>query len=158
MSRPNGLTEQQRAFVKNLSMGMLQGQAARNAGFKFPDVEAGRLLKNPKIIDAVNLEQSKFEKASDMSRKKVIDGLLEAIDVGRTMSDPTAMVAGWREIAKICGYNAPETKRIEFNVTGAVRLSEIEDLSDEDLMKLIIEGESVRLPDGQALLEGPDGE
>ena len=33
--------------------------------------------------------------------------------MAREQQDPAAMIAGWREIAKLCGYYAPERRRIE---------------------------------------------
>ena len=73
------------------------------------------------------------------------------------------MVAGWREIARICGYFAPETKQINISVNGAIRVAEIEQMTDDELSKLIMDGESTRLDDDDdlpeedlALLEAPN--
>ena len=141
------LTEKEQSFAYNVAIGMVQTHAARAAGFKFPDTEAVRLLKRADIVARITKEQAKFEKTADMTRQKVIDGLKDAIDIARLQADAQAMVAGWREIARICGYYAPEQKRINITVSGAVQLSQIEDMSDEELAKLIIEGESTRVPD-----------
>jgi Terminase small subunit len=145
MARP--LTEQQKSFCYNIAVGMIQTQAARAAGYKFPDSSALVLLKQPAVIEQITKEQAKWEKTADMTRKKVIDGLQDAIQIARLQADAQAMVAGWREIARICGYYAPEQKKINITVSGAVQLSQIEDMSDEELAKLIIEGEATRLPD-----------
>ncbi len=126
---------------------MIQTHAARAAGYAFPEAEACRQLKNPLVIELITKEQAKFEKSADMTRQKVIDGLKDAIDIARLQSDAQAMVGGWREIARICGYYAPEQKQLNITVSGAVKLSQIEDMSDEELAKLIIEGESTRLVD-----------
>jgi hypothetical protein len=95
-----------------------------------------------------------------MTRQKVIDGLKEAIDIARTMSDPQTMVAAWREIARICGYYAPEVKKLELSVIGATHISQIQDMTDEELTKLILEGEFERVPEPQeqGLLTHADGE
>lgn len=141
------LSDAQSAFAYNMAIGMTQTQAARAAGYAQPGTEATKLLRMPNVVERITLEQKKFEVKADMSRQKVIDGLKEAIDIARLMSDPNAMVAGWREIARICGYYAPERKLIDITVSGATHISQITDMSDEELVKLIIEGESTRLPD-----------
>ena len=47
------------------------------------------------------------------------------------------MVAGWREIAKMCGYYAPERKEVQVNVAGSTLLDEIACMSDAELLALI---------------------
>jgi hypothetical protein len=59
-----------------------------------------------------------------------------------------AQIAGWREIAKICGLYAPEVK--EFRLTGSqeAKMKELQTLSDDQLLELagsVIEGESTRV-------------
>jgi phage terminase small subunit len=153
------LTDKQKKFVEFVGGGLTQTAAARQAGFKFASVDGYKLMRTPKIIKALEKERTKYEHASMMTRKKVIDGLLEAVDIARTVSEPSSMVAGWREVARICGYFAPETKQINISVSGAVRVAQIEQMTDEELSKLILEGEAVRVDDdnldddAQALLE-----
>lgn len=148
------LTDQQKKFVQLVASGMAQTSAARQAGYKFASVEGYQLMRNPKIAEAIRVEQGKYEHASNMSRKKVLDGLLEAVDIARTMAEPSSMVAAWREVAKICGYYAPEQKKIDISVSGAVTVAQIENLSDDELVKVILEGESQRLSD----IDDPDDE
>lgn len=135
------------AFAYNMACGMIQTVAARAAGYAVPASTALVLMKKPAVIERIIAEQAKWEKSADMTRKKVIDGLQDAIEIARLQADAQAMVAGWREIARICGYYAPEQKKINITVSGAVQLSQIEDMSDEELAKVILEGEFKRLPD-----------
>jgi len=144
---PSGLTLYEDRFVKNLGKGMTQTQAARAAGYKFPSDEGYKLMQREHIRAAVAAERAKYEKKADMSRQKVMDGLKESIEMARLVSDPNAMVAGWREIAKICGYYAPEVKRLELSGPGGDAQHKLQHMTDEELVRLIIEGESTRLPD-----------
>jgi phage terminase small subunit len=146
------LNEQMATFAYNMAIGMTQTQAARNAGYAFPGTEGNRLMRVPEVIERITAEQKKFEVKADMSRQKVIDGLKEAIDIARTMSDPNAMVSGWREIARICGYYAPERKQLDITVSGAVQISQIADMSDEELAKLITDAEFSRVPNEEDVL------
>ena len=72
-----------------------------------------------------------------MTRKRVMEGLLEGVEMAKLMAEPSAMIAGWREIGKMCGYYEPVTKRIDLNVTGNVTMQRLERLSDAELLKLI---------------------
>jgi len=156
MGRANSLNPQQRKFVDNIILGMLQSQAARNAGYKFPYKEARRLMRDEKVMAAIKEEQAKHEKVADISRKKVMDGLLETVQIAKDSQEPMAMVGAWREIARICGYYAPEKKQIDISVNGQVHISRLENMSDEELLK-VIDGEVVE--DEPALLESPvDGD
>lgn len=145
------LTDKRQSFVKNYVAGMSQTAAARTAGFKFPTVEACQLMKLPVIQEAIRVERNKYEMASNMTKRRVIDGLKEAIDIARTTSEPASMVGGWREIAKICGYYAPETRRVDITVSGAQQLSQIESMTDEELVKAIIEGQYTDVTDEDAI-------
>jgi Terminase small subunit len=144
---PKELTNMQKEFVKNYCLGMQQTQAARSAGYKHPSVDGYQLMRQPKIQDGIRVERTKYEHAGNMTRKKVLDGLAEAIDIARTTSEPASMVAGWREVAKICGYYAPETKRLELSVAGSIHVSQLENMTDDELVKAIIEGQSIEVPD-----------
>jgi hypothetical protein len=77
--------------------------------------------------------------ASDaqVTRADVLHGFEEAIDVARSRSNPAAMVAGWREIAKMCGYYAPERKEVRVNVVGSALRDELACMSDDELLALV---------------------
>lgn len=141
------LTEMETIFVNNLLKGQPQTIAARGAGYSAPGVEATRLMKKPKIQDALYYLQKKYEKASQMTRKKVMDGFTEAIEMAKAQGEPATMVNGWREIGRMCGYYAPEKKILDVNVTAKRAVDVIETLSDAELLEMIendseaIEGE-----------------
>jgi phage terminase small subunit len=134
------------------------------AGYANPDTQGYAIVKSPKVQEAIRYLHKKHEKAADMTRKKVMDGMLEAIDMARVQADSGNMIAGWREIAKMCGYYAPEVKKIDINISAKRVIDKMETLSDDDLMKLveenanIIEGEaSVILDDLQEASDAENG-
>lgn len=147
----NSLTDMQREFVKHVVKGASPVQAARAAGFKQPEFQGHELIRKPHIQDAVRYAYKRHEKVADVSRKRVMDGLLEAIEIAKIQADAQNMVAGWREIGRMCGYYAPEVKKIEVNVTAKRVISQLETLSDEDLLRMVeenaqvIEGEATHL-------------
>lgn len=146
---PNGpLSEMQSAFVKHLVHDQLtQTAAARMAGFKNPNVAATNLVRNPKIIKAIAEARAEYALASGMTKQKVIDGFLEAVDLARIKGEPMAMVAGWREVGKMCGFYEPQKSEIKLSVHGAVLVERMSAMSDDELLRILeqdpqaIEGE-----------------
>lgn len=147
------LTDQQRIFVDAIIKGRAPGTAARMAGYAQPDSQGYLILKSPKVQEAVRYLHKKHEKAADMSRKKVMDGLLEAIEIAKIQADAGVMVSGWREIGKMCGYYAPEVKKIDINITAKRVVDKLETLSDEDLLQMVEESQSFIEGEATAVLE-----
>ena len=142
------LTEQQKQFALFVAEGKSAETAARLAGF--PQNGNGyekKLLKNPKVQVAIRHMQKQYERSIVASRTQVLEGFLEAIEQAKVMSDPAVQIAGWREIGKMCGYYAPEVKEINVNIGAKRVISQLEVMSDDELLGLIekdqqaIEGE-----------------
>jgi phage terminase small subunit len=146
------LNERQRLFVTNYVVrGMSQKEAAKAAGYNGSRGSVQKLISYPKIEQAIKTEQKAFEQALQVSRQEVVEGLKEAIDMARVKADPLSMVAGWREVAKICGYYEPVKHKVEVSMNGQVLMHQITAMSDEDLLKLadqnnILDGEFTSLP------------
>ena len=142
------LNERQRLFVQYVADGKSGEVALRMAGYNVnyangnsPAVAVARLLANPKIQVALKEAYTKLEHKALMTRKRVLDGFLEAIDQAKVMSEPMAQIAGWREIARMCGYFAPETRNVNVNISTNRVVSQLELKSDAELLQ-IIEGEA----------------
>jgi phage terminase small subunit len=135
INRP--LTERQRLFVNHLVRDKLnQSAAARQAGLSCAPGSLQALMKNAKIAHAIAVEREEFARASQMTKKKVIDGFMEAIDMARLKADPMVMVAGWREVAKMCGFYEPTKHKLEVSVNGQVVIQKLQQLNDEQLLAL----------------------
>ena len=70
----------------------------------------------------------------------MLAGLLEAVDQARVQSNPMAMVSGLREIGKMMGFYAIETKRVEVSAAGQPDLNHLNRLSDAELLAIIESG------------------
>lgn len=138
------LTEKQRNFAKFWAQGDTIPNATLRAGFA-QDGLGYRLARQPNVLALRNKYAAKYESAADMSRKKVMDGLLEAVEMAKLMSEPATMVAGWREIGKMCGYYAPVETRVKVDVTGNVVMTRLNGMSDEELLALISAGSTPAL-------------
>lgn len=110
--------------------------AAQSAGYNMPKSNAQKVEKRAVVQAALQKEWARAEKAADISKKEVMEGLKDAIDQAKLLADPTAQISGWREIAKMCGYYEPQRLQVEVSVSAKRVLSQFEALSDEELLKL----------------------
>lgn len=73
---------------------------------------------------------------AQVTRADILEGFEEAIDLARDRANPAGMLAGWREIARMCGYCAPEREEVHVNVARSTLQNEIERMSGADLLVL----------------------
>jgi phage terminase small subunit len=131
------LTEMQRQFVAYfVDQQMTQTAAARAAGFAQPGTAANQMMQHPKIERAIAERRAEYAAASQVTKKKVIDGFLESIEMAKIKADPLTMIAGWREVGKMCGFYEPSKAKIEVSVNGQVLIQRLNTLSDEELLKI----------------------
>ena len=135
------LNPKQRAFARHIADGKTMRQAAVLAGYSEANTTStthiSRLLSHPRVSAYIKILHTRNEHAATMSRKKVLDGFLEAIEQAKMMAEPMTQIAGWREIGKLCGYYAPETRNINVNVSSQRMLGQFETLSDVELLEVI---------------------
>lgn len=133
------LTDLQKSFVRYWASGETILSASIKAGYSDNGTFAYRLVRMPNIIKLYNEEKAKYEEAAQMSRKKVMDMLLESYDTAKTLAEPATMVSAAREIGKMCGYYEPVKVRHEVSIEGKVVVERLNKMSDEDLLKFIEE-------------------
>jgi hypothetical protein len=137
------LSEKQRLFVDARVKGMNVIQAAQAAGYSNPEIQGYQVEKSPFVVAALEVEWKKAEKVSEMTKKKVMDGMLHAIDQAKLLADPTAQISGWR----------PQRVQVEVSVSAKRLFSQFETLSDEELLKLaeqeILDGDELITESGQ---------
>lgn len=135
------LTDRQALFVDLLVKGKPPVVAARLAGYASPETMGTVLSKQPKVQAAVRYLYGKHEKLLDISRKRVLEGFMEAIEMAKVQADPREMISGWREIGRMCGYYAPEVKKVDITVTSKRVIDRLETLSDDELLRLVDESQ-----------------
>lgn len=131
------LTDKQRLFVKLWAQGESPLSASIKAGYADGGSFAYRMVHMPNILKLYNEEKLAFEAASQMTRKRVIDGFLEGIEMAKMLAEPSSVIAGWREIAKVCGYMAPVEIKQTITHEGKVMVERMEKLTDDELFRLI---------------------
>src|SRR5690606_20870408 len=134
------LTEMQRGFVHQLVHNKLnQTAAARQAGIPQPGSALLNRVRDPEGLNAISAERDEYAKASGVTKKKVIDGMLEAIDMAKIKADPIAMISGWREVGRMCGFYEPTKHKVEVSVNGQLMMQRIQSMTDEELLALVEE-------------------
>lgn len=131
------LTEKMKLFVKFWAQGESILSASYRAGYSDNGTVGYRLAKDPAILKIYHYEKALYEEAAQMTRKRVMEGFLEAAEMAKIQGDPTALTGAWREIGKMCGYYEPVKRTINVNLTGNVTMKTLEAASNEDLLKLI---------------------
>lgn len=140
------LTEKQKLFVEHWAKGDSILAASARAGYADGGTLAYRLVRMPNVLKLKAQYEAKYEAESQMSRKKVMDGLLEAIEMAKLMAEPATMISGWTAVAKMCGYMAPVEHKMKVDVTGSVTMQKLTAMSDAELLELIEKGHNHASP------------
>ncbi len=131
------LMDRERQFVLLIAhQNLAPAQAAYQLELKNPTIAAKNYLARPQVAKALEIERAKYMIASQMTRKKVIDGFLEAVDLARVAGDSIAMTAGWREIGKMCGFYEPVKHEVKISVDGQILVTKLQTMSDAELLKM----------------------
>lgn len=150
------LTDKAKLFVKYWAQGESITSASARAGYGDGATYAYKLVRFPQAVALYNEEKRLYEESAQMTRKKVMDGLLDGIEMCKTMSDGPGVITGWKTVGQMCGYFEPVKRRIDINVTGSVEMGRLNRLSDAELLRVIQQGAAAELE----LLEhsAPEGE
>ena len=141
------ITEKRRIMADAILTGATLSEAARMADMH--PSSAGVALRDDDVKAYLAKAREEVEELSTLKRIDVLNLFVEAIDMARTLADPANMINGADKIAKMMGYYAPETRRIEISDDAKVLSNQLRNMSDADLIELaarrakVIEGEVV---------------
>lgn len=150
------LNEKQGKYVEARAAGKNPRQAAIAAGapMRVATQFANRWETQGKVSKALTSQRRLNALFLGLTREDVLTGLMDAVEHAKLLSDPGNEIAGWREIAKICGFYAPEIKKIQLSAGAKTYLQQMESMSDEDLLKLamedVIDVDFIEKPDEEA--------
>ncbi len=134
--------DEERAYIYWRGVGLTPSQALRRSGYpvlstRFEKVtKVNELEANPKIRAAIQHLFEENRVRYNLDRDRVVEGLLEAINVAREQSDSTAMINGWKELAKVTGVGAPERKEIVLTQNNP-STEALRQAPDDELLKLL---------------------
>ena len=147
------LTEKQKLFVKLWAQGETILAASLKAGYADHGTYAYRMVRMPNVLALYDAETRAYEEAAGMSRKTVMDMLLESYQAAKTLDEPSSMVSAAREIGRMCGYYEPVRVKHEVSVEGKMLVERVNALSDEQLIEMIAQASaamSLPPPDDEA--------
>lgn len=134
----SSLSERQSKFVDAYVLGTSATEAARRAGYgeRGAAVTATRLLRNANVQAVLAARRAENAVRFNLDRDRVISELQAAIALAREKGDPAAMIAGWREIAKMCGFYTPERQARALPGGGQALLARFEAMRDAELLAI----------------------
>lgn len=142
------LAPSEQAFLYQLEVvGLSVLRAGEVAGIKSPY----NILKKPHIVAGREMYRRAVQGRTDFTRDDVIAGMKHAIDQAGVLGDPMAQIAGWREIAKLKGYD--KAPNVNINLSGTVEqlTKQLKSLSTEQLLEMtgqqVLDGAFYRIND-----------
>ncbi|MES2280098.1 MAG: terminase small subunit [Pseudomonadota bacterium] len=135
----NSLSFKQLRWIDEYMLDLNGAAAAVRAGYSAKSARsiAHENLTKPDIQAVLQARQAEMASDLKLSRQGVIQGLVEAVNMGREQQNPGAMIAALREVAKMLGFYAPEVKRIELTTDQRSMHNDMTDLTDAELLALI---------------------
>jgi phage terminase small subunit len=138
------LTERQRLFCE---MYIGPGRhcaalAARLAGYApgCSHVTGCQLLKKPKIAATVRGLEDALALDMNMTKRHLIAEMARTVELAKSLSQPSSMIAGLRQIALMSGYYRQEEVLPAKARDGGEVLHRLNQLSDKELENLIMAG------------------
>lgn len=138
------LTDKQKLFVKFWAEGDSIQSASVRAGYNDASI-AYRMVRMPNILALKATLSAKYEAVSEMTRQRVMDGLIEAAEMAKLISEPSSMVQAWKTIGQMCGYFAPVEHKMKIDITGNIVVDRLNGMSDKELLDLITKGQAPEL-------------
>lgn len=145
------LTPAEQMFLYQLEVvGMSVVRAAEVSGVKSPYP----LLKKAYMIAAREQYRAAVQGRTDFTREDIVHGLKQAIDQASVLGDPMAQIAGWREIAKLKGFDKQTSVHIQLTGTVEQVTKQVKSMSTARLIELAgheaLDGDFYRVGDGAA--------
>lgn len=112
MKPDSSLSKRQVRFVDEYAISRNGAGSAVRVGYskRSAKVTAARLLTNANVQAALAVREAENARALNITRERVLVEVQHAIALATEKGDAMAMIAGWREVAKICGFYAPENR------------------------------------------------
>lgn len=125
------LSDREQEFVNKIMEGVAPTTAALESG-----TTPGYTANLEKVQAEIAKARQEIQDVTLLKRLDTINGILEAINMAKLISDPTAMIRGWVEIGKILGHYAPEVKEIRLTTDQNRMRVQLENLTDEELFAI----------------------
>ena len=142
------LTAKQARFVQEYLVDGNGTAAAIRAGYSPHSARelGSETLQKPAVSAALRKRQAEISAGLEITRVGVIQGFLDAFEMAKTDRNPAVMVSAASSIAKLLGFYAVETKRIEVSPEGQGTIRRLDAMTDAELADLIVAGRAAPQP------------
>lgn len=144
MNNQHYLSPKQERFAAAYAQHHNASLACREAGYsahgRSASVTGARLLADVCVLERIQTLEATAAQALGVTRQRFLDELQGAAALAKTLGDPAAMIAAWREIGKACGFYTVQPIKVEIDVRGQVEMGRLNNLSDAQLLTLIASG------------------
>lgn len=143
--QPSTVNPRHQAVADAIMEGASESDAMRAAGYH--PANGTNVIRQESVQQLLAEARAEVTDLTTIKRLDVLNIFLEAIDMARTLADPSQMINGADKIAKMMGYYAPEVKVIEHTVDQNVLKAKYQQMTDEELLEIaagrakVIEGE-----------------
>ena len=133
------LTNKQLRWIDEYLIDFNGAAAAVRAGYSEKSARsiAHENATKPDIQAVLRERQAAMAKELQITRTGVIKGLLEAVEMGRELRNPGAMVSALSTVAKMLGYYSPEIKRVEMTAGQGAVQADFARMTDVQLLALM---------------------
>lgn len=141
------VNEKQKVFADLILEGKSKSVAARAAGYHPSNVD--NVMRQEEVQHYLDEARKELTDLTTIKRVDVLNVFMEAIDMARTLADPSQMINGADKVAKMMGYYAPETLKLEVEQNSKSLANKFRQLSDAELYEIaanrakVIDGEVV---------------
>ena len=145
VARQDEIQQQRKVFADCILEGMSQTEASRIAGYH--PTSASNVMRGEDVQLYLAEARGEIQDLTTIKRLDVLNIFMEAIDMARTLADPAQMINGADKVAKMMGYYAPETLKLEVENNSKALTNKFRQLSDAELYEIaagrakVIEGE-----------------
>lgn len=142
--RPKKFSIKQAEFLHVFASSPYMSEAAlcREVGIKQKQLNRWK-KQSVNFKKALETEYRRSQLAANMNRRTVVNGMLKAVEMAEDLRQPSSMITGWKEIARMCGYYEPERREITLNVESKDLLQRIQTLPKDKLLELWHENQAV---------------
>jgi len=142
------LNRKQEGYVQNVARGLPREQSAIMAGYAPTENSTPQVHESTAV--QIRLAEIRAETAANknVTKEEVIQMLLDAAGYAKLLGDPMGLVAAAREIGKMCGFYAPEIKKVLHGLDKNQMKKALQEMNDEELFRLA----NARTLDGIATL------
>lgn len=133
------LTTRQALFVDHYALCGNAAEAARLAGYSAQTarVIGPENLTKPAVKAALQARRQVFQAELRITKQDVVNGILSAIHMGREQQNPSAIISGCVQLARLCGLYEPEAVTLTLNADGERLKAKYAAMPDEELVAII---------------------